>query len=77
MTDAEIGELWRETELFGSDYNENGAPMRSAHLKGKLRDTIRKLVEERALVLEMRGWRKSETTRMALRDYGIPEENWE
>ena len=70
MQDKEVGELWRETELFGSDYNGNGAPMRSAHLKGKLRETIRKLVEERYS-------RSLKTLPEVLASFGIPEEDWE
>ena len=70
MTDKEVGELWRETELFGSDYTENGYPRRSAHLKGKLRETIRKLVEERYS-------RSLKTLPEVLASFGIPEEDWE
>ena len=34
-------------------------------------------VEERAEILEMKGWKRTETTRMALRDFNLTEEKYE
>ena len=33
-------------------------------------------IEERAQVLEMKGWKKTETTRMALRDFNLTDEKF-
>ena len=69
MLDKEVGELWHKV-VMSTHWSS------TAFTDKAITDLIRKLVEERALVLEMKGWLKPETTRMAWCDFGIPEEGW-
>ena len=53
LTHEELRELWKQAEIFGSDYNENYAPSRSHELKQEARRLILSAVwwaamEERA-----------------------------
>jgi len=78
MTDKEVGEAFKETHIFGTDYNDNGATMRSYHLKIQMRKVISKLVIERA---DSRYYEPGGTGRegieYALIDFGINKKDWE
>ena len=72
MTNKEVGEAW--LWLITKEPDPELDPHTLSSKEGIA--LIHKLVEERALTWEMKGWRKSETMRMARRDFGIPEETW-
>ncbi len=78
MTDKEVGEAFKETQIFGTDYNDNGAKMRSYNLKIRMRELISKLVTERADSQYYEpGGTGREGIQYALIDFGIKEEDWD
>ncbi len=78
MKDKEVGDLLRGTEIFGSDFNKNGAPIRSHGLKIKMRDLIHKLIETRECWLRVSnvGYFSENALMVTLEQYGITEDEW-
>ena len=78
MTDKQVGEAFKETQIFGSDFNDNGSKMRSYHLKIQMRELISKLVTERADFKHYEpGGTGREGIEYALWDFGIDKKDWD
>ena len=72
MQDEDVGQLLRETKIFGSDFNDNGGKLRSHDLKLKMRELISKLIDERKDKLYIYGYAPlSGIESKALRDFDI------
>ncbi len=77
MQDKDVGQLLKETRIFGSDFNDNGGKRRSHDLKLKMRELISKLIDERKDKLYINGYVPLlGIESKALRDFDIPEEEW-
>lgn len=77
MQDIDVGQLLKETEIFGSDFNENGGKRRSHDLKLKMRELISKLIDERKDKLYIYGYAPlSGIESKALKDFDISEKEW-